>query len=82
MTAGGRAGRPPAGRRARAAGSPARARGCRSSWSRRTTRSPPRSRVEAPRGASLARAARRLGIATVRDLLFHLPRRYDDLPQL
>jgi ATP-dependent DNA helicase RecG len=35
-----------------------------------------------PGGASLARATRRLGIATVRDLLFHLPRRYDDLREL
>ncbi|MEI8334243.1 MAG: DEAD/DEAH box helicase, partial [Chloroflexota bacterium] len=35
-----------------------------------------------PGGASLARAARRLEIRTVRDLLFHLPRRYDDLREL
>ncbi len=31
---------------------------------------------------TLRRAGRRLGIETVRDLLFHLPRRYDDLRQL
>ncbi len=30
----------------------------------------------------LRRAARRLGIESVRDLLFHLPRRYDDLREL
>jgi ATP-dependent DNA helicase RecG len=30
----------------------------------------------------VARAGRRLGIASVRDLLFHLPRRYDDLREL
>ncbi len=35
-----------------------------------------------PGGASLARATRRLGIQTVRDLIFHLPRRYDDLREL
>ena len=35
-----------------------------------------------PGGASLARATRRLGIRTVRDLLFHLPRRSDDLREL
>ena len=32
--------------------------------------------------AGLRRSARRLGIDTVRDLLFHLPRRYDDLREL
>ncbi len=32
--------------------------------------------------ASLARAGRRLGIESERDLLFHLPRRYDDLRAL
>ncbi|MCJ7712421.1 MAG: ATP-dependent DNA helicase RecG, partial [Chloroflexi bacterium] len=32
--------------------------------------------------ASLRRSARRLGVETVRDLLFHLPRRYDDLREL
>jgi ATP-dependent DNA helicase RecG len=32
--------------------------------------------------ASLRRPARRMGIETVRDLLFHLPRRYDDLREL
>ncbi len=30
----------------------------------------------------LARAGRRLGFATVRELLFHLPRRYDDLREM
>lgn len=33
-------------------------------------------------GAVLRRAGRRLGIETVRDLLFHLPRRYDDLREM
>jgi len=32
--------------------------------------------------AGLRRSARRLDIETVRDLLFHLPRRYDDLREL
>ncbi len=32
--------------------------------------------------SSLRRQARRLGVETVRDLLFHLPRRYDDLREL
>jgi ATP-dependent DNA helicase RecG len=32
--------------------------------------------------SSLRRPARRMGIETVRDLLFHLPRRYDDLREL
>ena len=40
----------------------------------------PRSRL--PGAASLHRVARRLGVETVRDLLFHLPRRYDDLRTL
>ncbi len=31
---------------------------------------------------TLRRAGRRLGLETVRDLLFHLPRRYDDLREL
>ncbi len=35
-----------------------------------------------PGAAALKRTARRLGIATVRDLLFHLPRRYEDLREL
>ncbi len=35
-----------------------------------------------PGVASLRRSARRLGVETVRDLLFHLPRRYDDLREL
>ncbi|MFL5757859.1 MAG: hypothetical protein ACJ77N_16395, partial [Chloroflexota bacterium] len=30
----------------------------------------------------LRRTARRLGVTTVRDLLFHLPRRYDDLREM
>jgi ATP-dependent DNA helicase RecG len=33
-------------------------------------------------GPTLARVGRRLGIVRVRDLLFHLPRRYDDLRAL
>ncbi|MFI5225589.1 MAG: ATP-dependent DNA helicase RecG [Candidatus Limnocylindrales bacterium] len=33
-------------------------------------------------GPTVARAGRRLGIHTVRDLLFHLPRRYDDLREM
>jgi len=35
-----------------------------------------------PGGTTLARAGRRLGWTTVRDLLFHLPRRYDDLREM
>jgi ATP-dependent DNA helicase RecG len=35
-----------------------------------------------PGAPTLRRAGARLGIATVRDLLFHLPRRYDDLREL
>ena len=35
-----------------------------------------------PQLASLRRVARRMGVDTVRDLLFHLPRRYDDLREL
>ena len=35
-----------------------------------------------PGGPTLARAGRRLGFRTVRDLLFHLPRRYDDLREM
>ena len=35
-----------------------------------------------PQVAGLRRNARRMGIETVRDLLFHLPRRYDDLREL
>ncbi|NJD27233.1 MAG: ATP-dependent DNA helicase RecG [Chloroflexi bacterium] len=35
-----------------------------------------------PGATVLARAGRRLGWATVRDLLFHLPRRYDDLREM
>ena len=33
-------------------------------------------------GPTLGRVGRRLGIETVRDLLFHLPRRYDDLREM
>jgi ATP-dependent DNA helicase RecG len=33
-------------------------------------------------GNVLRRAGRRLGVETVRDLLFHLPRRYDDLREM
>jgi ATP-dependent DNA helicase RecG len=33
-------------------------------------------------GAALRRAGRRLGFYTVRDLLFHLPRRYEDLREM
>ncbi len=35
-----------------------------------------------PPVASLRRVGRRLGVESVRDLLFHLPRRYDDLREL
>ncbi len=35
-----------------------------------------------PQVAGLRRSARRLGLDSVRDLLFHLPRRYDDLREL
>ena len=35
-----------------------------------------------PGGPTVARAGRRLGFKTVRDLLFHLPRRYDDLREM
>ena len=35
-----------------------------------------------PAAGAVARVRRRLGVATVRDLLFHLPRRYDDLREL
>jgi ATP-dependent DNA helicase RecG len=35
-----------------------------------------------PGAAALKRAGPRLGLRTVRDLLFHLPRRYDDLREL
>jgi ATP-dependent DNA helicase RecG len=40
------------------------------------------SRSAIPAGGWLARQASRLGIRTVRDLLFHLPRAYADLTQL
>jgi ATP-dependent DNA helicase RecG len=35
-----------------------------------------------PGGPTLGRVGKRLGVATVRDLLFHLPRRYDDLREM
>jgi ATP-dependent DNA helicase RecG len=35
-----------------------------------------------PGGPTLGRVGRRMGLATVRDLLFHLPRRYDDLREM
>jgi ATP-dependent DNA helicase RecG len=35
-----------------------------------------------PGAGSLTKARRRLGVETVRDLLFHLPRRYDDLREM
>jgi ATP-dependent DNA helicase RecG len=35
-----------------------------------------------PGGPTLGKVGRRLGIETVRDLLFHLPRRYDDLREM
>ena len=35
-----------------------------------------------PGAPTIARAGRRLGLRTVRDLLFHLPRRYDDLREM
>jgi ATP-dependent DNA helicase RecG len=35
-----------------------------------------------PGAGAVARVRRRLGIETVRDLLFHLPRRYDDLREM
>ncbi|HVA86144.1 MAG TPA: ATP-dependent DNA helicase RecG [Candidatus Saccharimonadales bacterium] len=39
-------------------------------------------RSNLPGAAAMRAAARRLGIETVRDLLFHLPRRYEDLREL
>ena len=35
-----------------------------------------------PGAAVLGRVGRRMGLSTVRDLLFHLPRRYDDLREM
>jgi ATP-dependent DNA helicase RecG len=35
-----------------------------------------------PGGPTLGRVGRRMGLETVRDLLFHLPRRYDDLREM
>ena len=42
----------------------------------------PLTRSGLPGGATLGRVGRRLGMSTVRDLLFHLPRRYDDLREM
>ncbi len=42
----------------------------------------PITRSGLPGANTLRRIAQRLGIATVRDLLFHLPRRYEDLREL
>ena len=35
-----------------------------------------------PGGTTLGRVGKRMGLSTVRDLLFHLPRRYDDLREM
>ncbi|HWH20659.1 MAG TPA: hypothetical protein VN671_09000, partial [Solirubrobacterales bacterium] len=35
-----------------------------------------------PGGTTLGRVGRRMGLTSVRDLLFHLPRRYDDLREM
>ena len=35
-----------------------------------------------PGGTTLGRVGRRMGLVSVRDLLFHLPRRYDDLREM
>ena len=35
-----------------------------------------------PGGTTLGRVGRRLGVSTARELLFHLPRRYDDLREM
>ena len=42
----------------------------------------PIARSGLPGGSTLGRVGKRLGVATVRDLLFHLPRRYDDLREM
>jgi ATP-dependent DNA helicase RecG len=42
----------------------------------------PLARSGLPGGSTLGRVGRRLGLETVRDLLFHLPRRYDDLREM
>ena len=44
--------------------------------------STPLARSGLPAGALLRRAGMRLGIYDIRDLLFHLPRRYDDLREM
>ena len=73
----GSAGRPPSGTRA----------ATRQVASRSTPRGPlgPETRIGESGflgATTLRRVGPRLGIATVRDLLFHLPRRYDDLREL
>ena len=42
----------------------------------------PLARSGLPGGTTLGRVGRRMGLETVRDLLFHLPRRYDDLREM
>jgi len=42
----------------------------------------PIARSGLPAAPIVARAGRRIGVSTVRDLLFHLPRRYDDLREM
>jgi len=42
----------------------------------------PIARSGLPGGTTLGRVGRRLGVTTVRSLLFHLPRRYDDLREM
>ena len=42
----------------------------------------PIARSGLPGGTTLGRVGRRLGVTTVRELLFHLPRRYDDLREM
>ena len=42
----------------------------------------PLARSGIPGASVLGRVGRRLGLGTVRDLLFHLPRRYDDLREM
>jgi ATP-dependent DNA helicase RecG len=42
----------------------------------------PIARSGLPGGPTLGRVGRRIGVSTVRDLLFHLPRRYDDLREM
>ena len=42
----------------------------------------PIARSGLPGGTTLGRVGRRLGVSTARELLFHLPRRYDDLREM